>query len=72
MTQAIIKKWWKENRCFLSIHKAFNFSMYSNLSLSISLSVLLSKVRPSCEYLISNPTGHTYEASMKHVLSMMK
>ena len=33
MTQAIIKKWWKENRCFLSIHKAFNFSMYSDLSL---------------------------------------
>ena len=39
MTQAIIKKWWKENRCFLSIHKAFNFSMYSDLSLSISLSL---------------------------------
>ena len=42
MTQAIIKKWWKENRCFLSIHKAFNFSMYSDLSLSISLSLSLS------------------------------
>ena len=37
MTQAIIKKWWKENRCFLSIHKAFNFSMYSDLSLSFSV-----------------------------------
>ena len=72
MTQAIIKKWWKENRCFLSIHKAFNFSMYSDLSLAISLSVLVSKVRPSCVYLISNPAGHTYEASMKQVLSIME
>ena len=30
---AIIMEWRKENRCFLSIHKAFNFSMYSDLSL---------------------------------------
>ena len=44
MTQAIIKKWWKENRCFLSIHKAFNFSMYSDLSLSLSpFSLYISK-----------------------------
>ena len=42
MTQAIIKKWWKENRCFLSIHKAFNFSMYSDLSLSLFLFLSLS------------------------------
>ena len=39
---AIIMEWRKENRCFLSIHKAFNFSMYSDLSLSISLSLSLS------------------------------
>ena len=32
-------EWRKKNRCFLSIHKAFNFSMYSDLSLSISLSL---------------------------------
>ena len=36
---AIIMEWRKENRCFLSIHKAFNFSMYSDLSLSLSLSL---------------------------------
>ena len=41
MTQAIIKKWWKENRCFLSIHKAFNFSMYSDLSLFLCFLLLL-------------------------------
>ena len=35
-------EWRKENRCFLSIHKAFNFSMYSDLSLNFSLSLSLS------------------------------
>ena len=41
---AIIMEWRKENRCFLSIHKAFNFSMYSDLSLSLSpFSLYISK-----------------------------
>ena len=29
----MILEWRKQNGCFLSIHKAFNFSMYSDLSL---------------------------------------